>query len=597
VVCLQAVSSQESGLVQEGSLSKVVCVCLRDETKAPATAERLTRLGECLIPGNIQPAPPIVSQSGGVIMAIFNPNEALRRHGDSVCLGVMVDPPDDWWKPGDTVPDGSFALFRNDGDRIQLVTDFVASRTIWYLQTENMFVASTSQRAIVALQGEFQANTMAAAWMLSSGTLGPGYAWDARLRCLEGNTILTFDRGSWQMSTVTEEIEFLPSDSSPAALQGQLQDTLQYVLNGLNFDSERWLLPLSGGYDSRAILLLLDDPRSVRCVTWGLRASRQNPRSDATVAHRLAEYLALKHRFMETDLTVHENVEAVFERFLVAGEGRVDHLAGYMDGFRIWKQFFEEGTLGVIRGDEGFGWVEVFSTFDARRSVDFLMLRDIADLDPACYEPYAGQHIPGLLMRRSHETLAIWRDRLYHIYRLPAVLGALNDIKAAYVEIVNPMLSRSVLELVRKMPDDLRTEKRLFKRLIESITPPVDFAVQSAIELPEDILRRPQVAELLLDELSSHHAERHLPQALIRHLVDKIQVSVDGEAPKPSVNRFKARIKQVLPRSIVNATRRVTNQMDRTHKVRVSANVLAFRAFLISRMCEMLGEDAGRFRA
>ncbi len=578
-------------------MSKVVCVCLRDESRAPAFASRLIGFGELLIPGNIQPAPPIVSQSGGAIMAIFNPNETLRRHGESVCLGLMVDPPEDWWKPDGTVPEGSFALFRSDGNRFQLVTDFVASRTIWYLQTEEMFVASTSQRAIVALQGEFQANTMASAWMLSSGTLGPGYAWDARLRCLEGNTILSFDRRSWQMSIATEEVEFLPSYANPAALQEQLQETLQHVLNGLDLDPDRWILPLSGGYDSRAILLLHHDPRSVRCVTWGLRASLQNPRSDANVAQRLAEHLALKHRFMETDLTIQESVETVFERFLIAGEGRVDHLAGYMDGFRIWQQFFEEGTLGVIRGDEGFGWVEVFSHFDVRRSVDFLVLRDIAGLDPACYEPYVGQHIPSLLMRRSHETLAMWRDRLYHKYRLPAVLAALNDVKAAYVEIVNPMLSRSVLEFVRKMPDDLRSEKRLFKRLIESITPPIDFAVQSAIELPEDILRRPQVAELLLDELSSRHAETHLPQALIRHLVEKIQVRADGEAPKPSLNRFKARIKQVLPRSLVNATRRVTNQMDRTQKVRVSANVLAFRAFLISRMYEMLGEDAGRFLA
>jgi asparagine synthetase B (glutamine-hydrolysing) len=584
------------GLVQEEPLSKVVCVCLRDETKVSAFTERLIGFGDRLIPDNIQPASPIVSHIGGAITAIFNPNEALRRHGESVCLGLMVDPPADWWEPDGAVPDGSFAIFRSDGDRVQMVTDFIGSRTIWYLQTDEMFVASTSQRAIVALQGEFRANPLTAAWMLSSGTLGPGYGWDTRLHCLEGNAILTFDRGLWQVTIATEEVEFVPSDTDPEALQEQLHGTLKRVLHGLDFDPERWLLPLSGGYDSRAILMLLDDPKSVRCVTWGLRASLQNPRSDTHIAHRLAEHLALEHRFMETDLAVQESMERIFERFLVAGEGRVDHLAGYMDGFRIWKQLFDEGTLGVIRGDEGFGWVEVYSPFDARRSVDFLLLRDIAGLDTVCREPFTEQHIPSPLLRRSYETLPIWRDRLYHKYRLPTVLAALNDIKAAYVEIVNPMLSRSVLELVRKMPDELRSEKRLFKRLIESITPPVDFAVQSAIELPEDILRRPQVAQLLLDELSSQHAETYLPPALIRYLLEKIQVSAEGEAPKLTVNRFKARIKQVLPRSLVNATRRVLNQIDRAQKVPVNANVLAFRAFLILRMSKMLSEDAARFR-
>ena len=55
------------------------------------------------------------------------------------------------------IPDGSYALFRSDENKVELITDVVGSRTIWYVRTEDAFIASTSQRAIIFFSSGFSA--------------------------------------------------------------------------------------------------------------------------------------------------------------------------------------------------------------------------------------------------------------------------------------------------------------------------------------------------------------------------------------------------------------------------------------------------------
>jgi hypothetical protein len=46
-----------------------------------------------------------------------------------------------------------------------------------------------------------------------------------------------------------------------------------------------------------------------------------------------------------------------------------------------------------------------------------------------------------------------------------ASMTALTDLKAAYVDVGNPMLARSLLDCVRALPDEPRTGKRLWQEL------------------------------------------------------------------------------------------------------------------------------------
>ncbi|HJW75750.1 MAG TPA: hypothetical protein VJ787_08805, partial [Thermoleophilia bacterium] len=73
---------------------------------------------------------------------------------------------------GSGAPDGSFVIVRDGRRFLELVSDIVGSRTLWYVLTDQAFLASTSQRALVALLGDFALSRVAVAWMLSSGSLG-----------------------------------------------------------------------------------------------------------------------------------------------------------------------------------------------------------------------------------------------------------------------------------------------------------------------------------------------------------------------------------------------------------------------------------------
>jgi hypothetical protein len=135
--------------------------------------------------------------------------------------------------------------------------------------TDDLFVASTSQRAIVTALGSYRPNRDAIAWMLSAGNLGPGLSWDSRIRCLPGNSRVVLDRDSWSLKEIVERIEFAPRHAPDRTHRDEFIRALREVFGKLRIDSETWNLMLSGGLDSRCILLMLENKSGLRSVTWG----------------------------------------------------------------------------------------------------------------------------------------------------------------------------------------------------------------------------------------------------------------------------------------------------------------------------------------
>ena len=130
-------------------MSKAVLVCFRDRRIDFHRQKVVKALGFRLLPDNITPNAPHVVADDGTFVGVLNPNSAVSVHGSSVCLGYLIGPKGSWWQPGEKAPDGTFALFRVGPQAIELVTDPAACRTIWYAKTDEVFMASTSQRALV----------------------------------------------------------------------------------------------------------------------------------------------------------------------------------------------------------------------------------------------------------------------------------------------------------------------------------------------------------------------------------------------------------------------------------------------------------------
>jgi hypothetical protein len=533
---------------------------------------------------NIEPRRPQLARQAGVAAALLNPNGAARMVGVSMALGTLLEPATDWYLPGAALPDGSFALLRADDTQVELAADSAGSRTLWYALTDDELIASSSQRAIVMLLGSFQPNRDVLPWMLSSGTLGPTAAWDARVQRVQPGERVLLDRREWRLKTTTRSSAFVPDEhSSRAAHLERLAAAVVEACRRWSFDAHKWVLTLSGGADSRSLLCLLRD-RGIAAVTWGLPESTEQEGNDAQVARTLARTFAVPHRFLPIE-TPGDALDAVFERFLAAGEGRVARISGYVDGFRIWKTLFDEGCEGVIRGDEAFGSVPVSSAYATRWTASLTTMTDYFSAPELATFELPDQPLPAALERRNNETLATWRDRLYQQFRVPTLLAGLTDLKTAYVEVGNPLLAASVLTCVRALPDELRTEKQLWHELVARQLPQLPLAKRVAIPSLTDFLGDPRVLDLLLEDLSSASAASLFSPLLRARCCSALRGALRA-TPRA---RIADRRPPTLVRTVPARLRAVIRHWSRPS---LEPLALAFRASMATRMHRLLSADA-----
>jgi asparagine synthetase B (glutamine-hydrolysing) len=546
---------------------------------------RLRRACDILVPDNITARPPHIVEQERLATALINPSQGLHLSGASVCLGRVLSDSTGWDTLHAAAPEGSYAICRAGANYVELLTDFVGSRVLWYYFDDDLLLASSSQRALTYLLGSFEVNRAAIPWLLSSGTPGPE-AWDRRFHRLGPDSRLTLDRRAWTISIQAGTVEFKSTAQDEQSYAKLIEERLAGVCESLQLPRDQWCLPLSGGADSRALLLFMSRQAAPDCITWGRASDVQEPGSDAYVAQAVARQLGVKHQFFPIDYeSPGEPLRTIIDRFLTIGEGSIDHLSGYMDGFAIWRRLYEAGIAGVIRGDEGFGIRAVTSENDARYAAGAVLLTDYFPDEQIRSWEFPAQHLPPNLERRASETLATWRDRLYHGFRIPVMLAALNELKSPYVEIVNPLLCRRIVELARTMPDRLRTNRNFYRKLICKMGPRIPFATHSAIAEPKQILGAPMFVDFMREELEAPSATGSLPAGLLHYILCDLRASHSGTASSPSLF---TRVKQKVPQRALMIMKRALPP----RKPPFHANVLAFRATIAARTLKMLEEDA-----
>ena len=562
-------------------MSKIIYVCGRYGLPA-GVEQRLWDVCKALEPDNIVPPAPRVAVHGACAYGVMNPSPLMREGNGSAVVGQILGGESEGERAlSRGEPDGSFALFRNSCDRLEVVSDPAASRTIWYYKDEERFVASTSQRAIVMFLGSFEFDERVIPWMLSTGGIGPYLSWDRRLEMMRADSRVTLDKRDWSLAVRSRPIEFVPLDREEREHEGALREALGGAFDAFDVDVSQWALPLSGGYDTRAILCMLRDSGNdigrLRTVTWGLASSQGLKGNDATVAKSLADAVGAPHEYYPTDLT-DEPAEKVIDRFVLMGEGRTDHLSAHMDGFAMWKALFEAGVHGEIRGDEGIGWTKPFISTDSlvRRSIEFPLCSDYRNLRDYKDYGFVDQVWPqsiGKRVRNEDETNPGWHDRLYHTLKIPTTIAAWSDLKLSYVEVACPLLSRNLLRVVRRLPDVLRTNKKLFKKIVVSMSPNVEIATGSAIAPSQQILREERIAAVVKEELACERAGAVLPAQFLARVSEGVEA---GLWKVSRLGSYSSMVKKVV------------------WGREVDPNILAFRVFLISRMNAVLSEDSAR---
>lgn len=568
-------------------MSKVIYACSRSRPFDSKDRRRILEICKRLGPDNLSATVDHeVFVHDKIAFGIMNPTKSIMCNGTSLLLGHLYEHSSRLYEPLSESPDGSYALFRDSPGYLEVVSDPAASRTIWYYCDDSLFVSSTSQRAIIMFIGGFVFDKRVIPWMLSTGSLGPELSWDKRLQRLGPDSSVILDKENWSISTKHLPIKFAEVPRSDSEHQRLLTDAIKKTIEsfkGINYDE--WVLPLSGGYDSRGILCFInstgENTGDLQTITWGLKDAINENGNDAKVAKDLARTLGVKHSYYHTDIS-EEPIAKVIDRFILCGEGRIDHLSGYMDGFKLWSKLHEDGVQGIIRGDEGFGWNPVSSRLNVLQSVGCNLCSNIPNLKNVITDyKLPNQELPADLEMRESESLEQWRDRLYHVFRLPAVLAALSDLKFSYVEIINPLTSRSILHQVRELPDHLRTDKALFRSIVDAIGPNIVYADKGANLPPRDILKKEEVMNLLRQEIQSERAREIFGPDFVSFILKSIKTDSVSQASKRSLEQ---KIINMIPSFIKNLASKAYSPV-------IDGNILAFRVYIIIRMHEILSND------
>lgn len=368
-------------------------------------------------------------------------------------------------------------------------------RTIWVYRDSSLAIATTSLRLGAFFLRGFELDDDAPTQFLVTGSLGPELSWERRLRQLAPTERLKVD---WRHGDLSPR----PPESAPALQPSSIKVTdgtartelglrITAALQTKLADTSGWVLPLSGGYDSRGILMML--PERLPTITWGSPSSLKDPRSDSSIAAKLADKAGVSNRFIEVtqvDLPPQEVVSA----FVRASEGRVDCIDAYADGLKSWKSLALDGITGVIRGDQAFGAFQRGTEIGLRRSMDALTSSDL--IQTGLVTQISNKDRLWQLPRADGTSLATWRDDLYREFRTPAFLAPLNQVKASFVDIICPLLDPSVVTFAASLNDDQRTDKRIFTELVKSISPNVPFALRAAVPFGSFVRRADLQAEL-----------------------------------------------------------------------------------------------------
>ena len=556
----------------------------------PHTKEQLLRIADRLTPTNIVARPTRVIETPDLSGAIVNPgDEGVRSTQGGVLLGGVIGEAGRWWEIGAEPPDGTYVLVRYSSTSIELLTDMTASRTLWYAHDEDRFVVSTSQRAIVALLGDLDLDHAAVSWLLSSGTLGPECSWDSRVRRLPPDSKLTLERRTWRSTLEHHPAVFAAAAFSREAHLRRLRDAIADSCATLEIDTDRWLLPLSGGLDSRMILaFMVNAGRPPRCLTWTTRASLRNPLSDASIAHHVARRFHVAHEYAFLDDGPRDGDEAL-QRFVEIGEGGTDEFAGYIDGCVLWSGLFASGISGVIRGDDPVGARRRAASPDgARRQGHGVMVADYPEAHLVRRLGLADQDWPERLEQQPWEEFEAYRDRMSHEGYIPTALAPLTGIKCRFLEVVNPLLSRRIIAVVRSFPDELRMYGRAFFAIVDRecrLIPQARFASTPAVS---EYLADEQIVRAIVAELTSAAIERVISEEAAMTLLAAI--ASPSHTPATARSRAIAAMKAVRVAMPSRLASRLTPRYQGPDPL--TAIKLAFRATIASKTVALLRQDA-----
>ena len=386
-------------------------------------------------------------------------------------------------KHGEALPehlDGSFLVYIADfrDNTILIFNDHYASRPLFYSVIDGRFCFSPELKGVAAVpEMDRTLDPDAFVEFLLSGHLLHEQTFYKHVRPLLPGTVLKLAEGSL---TQREYCRYVPcgekKDLGEAAYVEELSSLLLRAMSKQLSNARDLMVPLSGGVDSRAILLCLDRlSGEKRSVSWGVEEGARD--TDAGTARVIAERLGADHHFVrrQTELFEQDVPEMVYRI-----DGLNDDAAFHHNEMSAMRRIREEfGGRYVLRGEECFGPrpearsdLEVLSAAGMHRLSDYPGTQQL--LNPSLLPGFVERstdRIQGLLNSCPAVDFTDRRDYFYFATRMVHYHTRSAYYKRTIVDVKNPWLDKDILKFMQTVPVKYRFLKYLYKKTLKVMFP------------------------------------------------------------------------------------------------------------------------------
>lgn len=446
------------------------------------------------------------------------------------------------------IPDGSYQRIEYDSKSINFYCDRFESKSLWYILDSDKLIISNSQRLLISLKGQFKLNEKALSWFLSSGTLGFQNSWDSEIVKVKNSIRYRFDLLKWELTT--ERIDYNLNEitfNSYQEFETLYKNLTVQCLSNLFIERKKteFLLPISGGFDSRLLLYLANDgelSENVTLINWGVKNTNFD---DKNAALKISDHYqnTFLNKFLPAKV---QNLDEILDTYIKIGEGRIDHFNAYSDNFKIFEDIFINGYKFLIRGDIPFTEGIDINEKMARDHIGIRKFTDYCNSGNFNLKKLISiqeQNNPNVQQRET-ESLIEWRDRLYIDYRIPIVISSFNDIINSYVETTAPMMSYSHFRLYEKLEIKQKGNKKHIEKLAKRLDKTgVPFNALPSIEPIIHLVKTKMNIEYLKAYLADVNVSL-IDKKLIAQIIDSLDKTIIREKrPKES---FYSNVKQKL---------------------------------------------------
>lgn len=379
--------------------------------------------------------------------------------------------------------DGNFCLIIEDGQTVSIGVDLAGNRTLYYWLHEGVLAFHSYLLDLAPIYpGDLTEDFGTIANVLMCGSNLPGRTAFNEIQHLSPGCYLKFADGKVR-STEHFRLEFQPEFEGIG--KEQLIDELNARLSASIKVGWRAaknpVLPLSGGADSRYVVAEIarqvEDKQRLHTITWGMNPSKAG--SDAIVAKQVAAVLGVENVWYEKR---QDHLETEFERAIYLTSGEADIAIHYPDDSLLDRLLVQQHNFAsMFRGETVFRrYLPLFTNRAVLAENDMSRMgldttyQELIDAD--IVQRLSEMHnsaMAALLAGLRSPTPTGRRDELYYSFRIRQILGTYNKARNAYLEVYNPLISRNVLEWIRRVPDHARIKRFLFLEAMSRAFPEV----------------------------------------------------------------------------------------------------------------------------